>query len=68
MLLPSSYSTLISALEARDVVTLSYVQQSLIHKEQRLKESNTHHTGLDKMSGTGQAFIGKHDGQTGIGQ
>ena len=31
--LPPSYSTLVTALEARDAVTLSYVQQSLIRKE-----------------------------------
>ena len=30
--LPASYKTLVTALEARDEVTLSYVQQSLIHK------------------------------------
>ena len=29
-----SYSTLVTALEARDVINLSYVQQSLIHEEQ----------------------------------
>ena len=51
--LPPSYSTLVTVLEARDAVTLSYVQQSLIHKEQRLKESNIQHTGLDKMSKSG---------------
>ena len=36
--LPPSYSTLVTALEARDVISLSYVQQSLIHEEQRIKE------------------------------
>ena len=51
--LPPSYSTLVTALKARDAVTLSYVQKSFIHKEQRLKESNTQHTGLNKMSGIG---------------
>ena len=51
--LPPSYSTLITALEARDAVTLGYVQQSLIRKEQRLKESHIQHTGLDKMSEIG---------------
>ena len=51
--LPPSYSALVTALEARDAVTLSYVQQSLIREEQRLKESNTQHTGLNNMSGTG---------------
>ena len=51
--LPPSYSALITALKARDAVTLSYVQQSLIRKEQKLKESNTQHTGLNNMSGIG---------------
>ena len=63
--LPPSYSTLVTALEARDAVTLSYVQQSLIREEQRLKESSIQHASLDKMSGTGRALIGKHDGHTG---
>ena len=45
--LPPSYSPLVTAFEARDAITLSYVQQSLIHEEQSLKESNTQHTGLD---------------------
>ena len=36
--LPPSYSTLVTALEARDVISLSYVQQSLIREEQRIKE------------------------------
>ena len=35
--LPSSFSNLVTALEARDTVSLSYVQQSLIHEEQQLK-------------------------------
>ena len=52
-LLGSLPPTLVTALEARDAVTLSYVQQSLIHKEQRLKESNIQHTGLDKTSEIG---------------
>ena len=62
--LPPSYPTLVTAREARDAITLSYVQQSLIHEEQRLKESNTQHTGLDKVSGIGWALIGKYNGQT----
>ena len=57
--LPPSYSTLVTALEARDAVSLSYVQQSLIHEEQRLKGSNTLHASLDTVGGTGQALIGK---------
>ena len=54
-----SYSTLVTALEVRDAVTLGYVQQSLICEEQRLKESNIQQTSLDKMCGTRQALIGK---------
>ena len=65
--LPRSYSTLVTALEARDVVTLSYVQQSLIREEQKLKESNMQQTGLDKVSGVGRALVGKHDRQTSKG-
>ena len=60
-----SYSTLVTALETRDAVTLSYVQQSLICEEQRLKESSIQRKSLDKRSGKGQALIGKHDGHTG---
>ena len=62
--LPPSYSILVTALEARDVISLSCVQQSLIWEEQRIKESNTLHTSLDTMSGTGEALIGKHSYQT----
>ena len=65
--LPPGYSTLVTTLEARDAITLSYVQQSLIREEQRLKESNTQHTGLDKVSGIGRVLIGKYDGQTNKG-
>ena len=62
--LPPGYSTLVTALEARDAIRLSYVQQSLIREEQRLKGSNTLHTSLDTMGGTGQALIGKQESQT----
>ena len=35
--LPKSYSTLVTALEARsDDISLNYVQQALIHEEQKL--------------------------------
>ena len=62
--LPPGYSTLVTALEARDAISLSYVQQSLIREEQRLKGSNTLHTSLDTMGGTGQALIEKQESQT----
>ena len=39
--LPSGYSNLVTVLEARDTVTLSYVQQSLIHEEQRESKMDT---------------------------
>ena len=68
--LPPSYSTLVTALEARDAVSLSYVQQSLIREEQRLKGSNTLHAtaSLDTVGGTGQALIGKQEPQTSKGR
>ena len=59
--LPPSYSTLVTALEARDASSLSYVQQSLIREKQKI---NTLHTSSDTMSGTGEALIGKHEYQT----
>ena len=34
--LPASFQTLVTALEARDIVTLSHAQQSLIHEEKKL--------------------------------
>ena len=34
--LPASFQTLVTALEARDTVTLSHAQQSLIHEEKKL--------------------------------
>ena len=55
--LPSSYSNLVTALEARDVITLSYAQQSLINEEQKLKGSS----GKTANDGTGRALAGKHE-------
>lgn len=49
--LPYSYSTLVIAVEARVVISLSYVQQSLINEEQRMKESGTLHLCLDNRGG-----------------
>ena len=34
--LPKNYSTLLTALEARVNVSLHYIQQSVIHEEQKL--------------------------------
>ena len=38
--LPPRYSTLVTFLEARDAVILSYVQQPLVREEKMIKESN----------------------------
>ena len=55
--LPVTYSTLVTALEARDTVTLGYAQQALIREEQRLKGL----TGGSVATGgsTGRALLGK---------
>ena len=42
--LPRSYSTLVTALEARENVSLSYVQQSLVHEEQKLNGDTKLHS------------------------
>jgi len=65
--LPSRYSTLVTALEARDNINLSYVQQSLVCEEQRLKEENKPDGSMDARSGTGWALVGKQDFQKGGG-
>ena len=57
----SSYLTLVTALEARDEISLSYVQQALIREEQRLKGVDG--TGLNMMEGTGQALVGRQFSQ-----
>ena len=64
--LPSNYSTLVTALEARDAVSLSYVQQALIQEEQRMnvvdsKSDAGQSTVLDEKSG--RAFVGKQSQQ-----
>ena len=51
--LPSSYSTLVTALEARDIISLSYVQQSLIHEEQRLNGDSKLDWSMDAGGRTG---------------
>uniref|UniRef100_A0A1X7U1E6 CCHC-type domain-containing protein n=1 Tax=Amphimedon queenslandica TaxID=400682 RepID=A0A1X7U1E6_AMPQE len=55
--LPSSYSNLVTALEDKNVITLSYTQQSLMNEEQRLKWSS----GKTANNGTGRALAGKHE-------
>ena len=42
--LPRSYSTLVTALEAWENVSLSYVQQSLVHEEQKLNGDTKLHS------------------------
>eukprot|EP00731_Ephydatia_muelleri_P018948 Em0011g988a len=64
--LPSSYSTLVTALEARDAVSLSYVQQALIQEEQRMnvvdsKSDAGQSAVFDEK--TGRAFVGKQSQQ-----
>ena len=63
--LPKSYSTLVTALEARENVSLSYVQQSLIHEEQKLNgELNLQP--VDSRRNAGQntsALIGRLNGK-----
>ena len=52
--LPSSYCTLVTTLEARDTVSLSYVQQSLVREEQK---SSGKWLDTGAGSGTGQALF-----------
>ena len=53
-----------TALEARDTISLSYVQQSLIHEEQKLN-GDSKLDGSDAGDRTGQALTGKHEPQKG---
>ena len=53
--LPSSYSTLVTALEARDTISLSYVRQSLIREEQKLKRDSKLDGSMD--AGAGRALF-----------
>ena len=53
--LPPKYSTLVTALEARvDDVTLSFVQQALVHEEQKQRGYS-----MSSMDGT-SALVGEH--------
>ena len=51
-----------TALEARNTISLSYVQQSLIHEEQKLN-GDSKLDGSDAGDRTGQALTGKHKPQ-----
>ena len=61
--LPSSYSTLVTALEARDTISLRYVQQSLIREEQRLYGDNKQNGSMDAEGRTRRALTGKLESQ-----
>ena len=58
--LPSSYSTLVTALEARDTISLSYVRE-----EQKLKGDSKLDGSMD--AGAGRALIGKQESWKGGG-
>ena len=53
--LPARYQTLVTALEARDTVTLSYVQQSLIHEEKKLNGEYSTSSG-ENVSGSSALY------------
>ena len=55
----SSYSTLVTALEARDAITFSYAQQALIQEEQRLKGESKAGGSAATGGSTGRALLGK---------
>jgi hypothetical protein len=56
--LPQKYSTLVTALEARENVSLSYVQQSLIHEERKISDGTSNARRDDHLS-TGRALSAK---------
>ena len=55
--LPATYSTLVTALEARDTITLGNAQQALIREEQRLKGLTGR--SVATAGSTGRALLGK---------
>ena len=58
--LPHNYSTLVTALEARvDSLTLSFVQQSLIHKEQKINEKSKNVLTTSSFSSIATALMGE---------
>ena len=60
--LPPSHSTLVTALEARDTISLRYIQQSLIREEQRLYKLNG---SMNTRGKIGRALTGKQESQKG---
>ena len=61
--LPPSYSTLVTALEARDTISLRYVQQSLISEEQTLYGDSKQNGSMNAR----RALTGKLESQKGWG-
>ena len=58
--LPHSYSTLLTALEARvDDVKLDFVQQALMHEEQKLKGQSAHSKSMLSGGQEDSALIGR---------
>ena len=51
--LTPSYSTLVTALEARGTISLRYVQQSLIHEEKKLYGDSKHNGSMNARDRTG---------------
>ena len=64
--LPQSYSTLMTALEARvDDVRLNFVQQALIHEEQKINGHSSRSSTLSGVNrGTASALVGAHQKRT----
>lgn len=59
--LPQGYSTLVTALEARENVSLGYVQQALIHEEQKLNGEFKQSSATGGTDGRrASALVGKH--------
>ena len=63
--LPPNYSTLVTALEVRDTISLRYVQQSLIREEQRLYGDSKQNGSMNARGRTGRALTGKLESQKG---
>jgi len=54
----ATYSTLVTTLEARDSITLSYAQQALVREEQRLKGESKASGSAATGGSTGRALLG----------
>ena len=63
--LPQSYSSLVTALESRENVSLSYVQQSLVHEEKKLSGEFRQQTTGSSAAGEGtSALVGGYRRRT----